>query len=93
MSAFYLALAIFLLANFLAAFLRVAWGPTPADRMMAAQIIGTIGVGVLLLLAQVEGLTALRDVALLFALLGAMALVAFVARVWPRLGDDAGDGA
>lgn len=85
MSQFYLALAVFLLANFFAGFLRIAWGPTPADRMMAGQLFGTIGVGVLLLLAQALELAALRDVALVFALLGALSLVAFVTKVWPRL--------
>jgi multicomponent Na+:H+ antiporter subunit F len=85
MTSFYLALAVFLLANFFAGFVRIAWGPTPADRMMAAQLFGTIGVGVLVLLAHALGVPALRDVALVFALLGALALVAFVNRVWPRL--------
>ncbi len=93
MTSFYLVLAVFLLANFFAGFLRIDWGPKPADRMMAAQLFGTIGVGVLVLLAQALELPALRDVALVFALLGALALIAFVARVWPvlrRNSEDAG---
>ena len=91
MSAFYLAFAVFLLVNFGLSLLRIAWGPTPADRMIAAQLFGTIGVGILLLLGEAFDLPGLRDVALVFALLGALALVAFVDRVWPRLdGDEEG---
>ena len=85
MTVFYGALAVFLLANFFAGFWRIAQGPSPADRMMAAQLFGTIGVGLLVLLAQALGQPALRDGALVFALLGALALVAFVTRVWPQL--------
>jgi multicomponent Na+:H+ antiporter subunit F len=91
MSAIYLAFAVFLLVNFGLSLLRIVWGPTPADRMIAAQLFGTIGVGVLLLLGEAFDLPGLRDVALVFALLGALALVAFVDRVWPRLdGDEEG---
>lgn len=35
-----------------AGLVRIARGPTPADRMLAAQLFGTTGVAVLLLLAQ-----------------------------------------
>lgn len=91
MSALYLAFAVFLLLNFVASLLRIVWGPTPADRMVAAQLFGTIGVGILLLLAEALGRPALRDVALVFALLGALALVAFVNRVWPRLEGRSGE--
>jgi multicomponent Na+:H+ antiporter subunit F len=89
-SELYLLVAIFLLLNILVGLLRVLRGPTPADRMLAAQLFGTTGVAILLLLAEAYALPALRDVALIFVLLGALAAVAFVKRFWSRVGQ--GDG-
>lgn len=85
------ALACFLLLNLAAGLWRVMRGPTAADRMLAAQLFGTTAVAVLLLLADAAGEPALRDVALVFALLAAVAAVAFVQRVWSRGGKDAPD--
>jgi len=79
---FFLATAIFLLLTIVVGLVRVLQGPTPADRMLAAQLFGTTGVAILLLLAEAMGLPALRDVALIFILLGALATVAFVKRFW-----------
>jgi multicomponent Na+:H+ antiporter subunit F len=84
----HLAATLFLLANIFAGLVRVLRGPTPADRMMASQLFGTTGVAMLLLLAEGLEAPALRDIALLFALLGALALVAFVRRAWvPTAGE------
>ncbi|TKB28661.1 pH regulation protein F [Desulfopila sp. IMCC35006] len=63
---------------------RVVHGPTNADRMLAAQLFGTTAVAILLLLAQAYGIPALRDVALVFALLAAVTAVAFVRIAWPN---------
>ncbi len=82
----YLALALFLLLNLGAGMWRVLRGPGEADRMLAAQLFGTTAVAVLLLLAQATGSFALRDVALVFALLAAVTAVAFVRRAWPDQG-------
>jgi len=79
----YFSLALFLLLNLGAGMWRVLRGPTPADRMLAAQLFGTTAVAILLLLAEVMGQPALRDVALVFALLAAVTAVAFVRRAWP----------
>lgn len=84
MQTFYLALALFLLLTLVAGMWRVLRGPTAADRMLAAQLFGTTAVAVLLLLAQASGNAALRDVALVFALLAAVTAVAFVQRAWPK---------
>ena len=46
--------------------------------MLAAQLFGTTGVGILLLLAEAWQQPALRDVALIFALLAVLTVVAFV---------------
>ena len=52
-------------------------GPEAGDRMMAAQLIGTTGVGILLLLSLLLDQPALADVALILALLAAVAVAAF----------------
>ncbi|HEB93254.1 MAG TPA: pH regulation protein F [Gammaproteobacteria bacterium] len=83
MQTFFLVLALFLLLNLGAGMWRILRGPTAADRMLAAQLFGTTAVAMLLLLAQVSGNAALRDVALVFALLAAVTAVAFVRRAWP----------
>ncbi|MCD6706399.1 MAG: monovalent cation/H+ antiporter complex subunit F [Thiobacillus sp.] len=75
-------LAVFLLANLLVALLRVARGPTPADRLLAALLFGTTGVAILLLLSFATGSAALLDAALVFALLAAISGAAFAQRAW-----------
>lgn len=79
-----LGLAAFLLLNLAAGMWRVMHGPTAADRMLAAQLFGTTAVAVLLLLAQAMHRPALRDIALVFALLAAVAAATFVQRIWSR---------
>jgi multicomponent Na+:H+ antiporter subunit F len=91
MNALLLGVATFLLANLAAGLWRVMRGPTGADRMLAAQLFGTTAVAVLLLLADATARPALRDIALVFAFLAAVAAVAFVQRVWSRGGDDSAD--
>lgn len=82
MNTLYLAFALFLLLNLLAGMWRILRGPTPADRMLAAQLFGTTAVAILLLLSQALGQEALRDVALVFALLAVVTAIAFVKRAW-----------
>lgn len=79
-----LALAVFLLANLLVALLWVARGPTPADRLLVALLLGTTGVALLLMLASFGNDPALVDVALVFALLAAITGTAFAQRAWER---------
>jgi multicomponent Na+:H+ antiporter subunit F len=69
--------ALGVLTSLAGALLRVWKGPDRADRMMGAQLVGTGGVAVLVLLAPVHGRGAL-DVALTLALLAALAAVGFV---------------
>lgn len=78
MNGLFLGMAAFLLVNMAAGLLRVGWGPTAADRMLAAQLFGTTGVAILLLLAHGMDLPVLHDVALVLALLAAIAAVVFV---------------
>ena len=81
MSEWFLGLALFLVLNLVAGLFRILRGPTPADSMLAAQLFGTTGVAILLLIAQALHRPALRDVALVFALLSAVSTVAFIRRV------------
>jgi len=84
----YAATALFLLLTLVAGLWRVLHGPTAADRMLAAQLFGTSAVACALLLAQALERPALRDVALVFALLAAITAVAFVRQLWGAGGDD-----
>jgi multicomponent Na+:H+ antiporter subunit F len=74
---FLYAAAGFALAMVALGLLRVLRGPTDADRMMAAQLLGTGGVAALLLAAAATGQPAASDLALLIALLAAFASAAF----------------
>lgn len=76
--------AVVLLGTIVVGLIRVERGPSPADRMLAAQLFGTSGVAMLLLLSEGLDMPALRDVGLVFALLAAMTSVAFVKRAWHR---------
>jgi multicomponent Na+:H+ antiporter subunit F len=83
-------LALFLLLNLVAALVRAARGPTAADRMLAALLFGTTGVGGLLLMAHAGESVAmpLVDAALVLALLAAIAGVAFARLGWNNVEDD-----
>jgi multicomponent Na+:H+ antiporter subunit F len=81
MTAFFLAVAGFILAMTALALLRVLRGPGDADRIMAVQLLGTGGIAVLLLQGVATGVAAVVDVALTVALLAAFATVAFVQSV------------
>ena len=78
MSTFLSLILIALLLSILAGLIRVLRGPAPAERMLAAQLFGTAAVAILLVLSQLMTLPALLDVAMVFALLAAVTLVAFV---------------
>lgn len=78
MHTLHLGIALVLLASLIGGLLRILRGPTRADRMLAAQLFGTTGVAVLLILAEALARPALRDVALVFALLAAVNAVVFV---------------
>jgi len=78
----YLGMALLLLLTLVVGLWRVLRGPIPADRMLAAQLFGTTAVACVLLLSQAFERPALRDVALVFALLAAVTAVAFVRRAW-----------
>ncbi|HKK93161.1 MAG TPA: monovalent cation/H+ antiporter complex subunit F [Longimicrobiales bacterium] len=84
MSGFLTGLAVFLVLTLGAGLVRVVRGPTPADRMVAAQLFGTTGTAILLVLSRAMQAPALADVALVFVLLAAVVSVAFVKPGWIR---------
>jgi len=84
MSTFLLAAAAFVLAMVALGLSRVLYGPGDADRMMAAQLLGTGGIAALLLGGAATGEPARTDVALTLALLATFASIAFVKKGTPR---------
>lgn len=82
MQLLHLTLALILLLTLGAGVWRALRDPTGAERMLAVQVFGTGAVATLLLLAEASDTAALRDVALVFALLAAVTAVAFVRRAW-----------
>jgi multicomponent Na+:H+ antiporter subunit F len=78
MADFLLAAAGFVLAMVALGLVRILRGPGDADRIMAAQLLGTGGIAALLLLAEAMNERAAVDVALILALLAAFVSVAFV---------------
>jgi multicomponent Na+:H+ antiporter subunit F len=69
--------AVFVIAMVALGLLRIARGPTEADRMMAAQLLGTGGIATSLLIAEATGESAVTDVALALALVAAFASAVF----------------
>ncbi|MFW5968459.1 MAG: monovalent cation/H+ antiporter complex subunit F [Persicimonas sp.] len=84
MERFFSIIAILLLGTFVAGVARILRGPTRFDRMMAAQLFGTTGVAILLLLSRAGRVEGYVDVALILALLAALAVIAFVRRTASR---------
>jgi len=80
--------SIFLMLNLLAGLFRIYAGPTPADRLLAAQLLGTTGTAVLLVMSTWLHQRALVDAAMIFAVLAAVTLIAFVCRLWSSLPDE-----
>jgi len=78
MADFLLWMAAFLVLMVALGLIRVALGPGRAERMMAAQLLGTGAIGALLLFGAASDLPAVVDVALTLALLSAFAAIAFV---------------
>jgi multicomponent Na+:H+ antiporter subunit F len=78
MPEFLFAAAAAILATVALGLVRVLRGPTAIDRMLAAQLLGTGGIGVVLLVAAATERPAAVDVALVLALFAAFAAVAFV---------------
>lgn len=81
MAEFLFAAAGFILLMVALGLFGIFWGQAEADRLMAAQLIGSGGVAMLLLVAVATQTFAVIDVALMLALLAAFASVVFVNNV------------
>ena len=75
---FLIAAAAFVLATVALGLVRVLWGPSDADRLLAAQLLGTGGAAALLLFGVATAESAVGDLALVLTLLAAFASVGFV---------------
>lgn len=71
-------IAVLLLTTLLVGLIRVIRGPEPAARLMAGQLLGTTAVAILLVLSQISRQRAFLDAAMVFVILAAVALVAFL---------------
>ena len=89
MADFLLGAAGFLLATVAVGLARILRGPGDAERIMAAQLLGTGGIAALLLLAKAMSVPAAVDVAMILALLAAFVSVAFVKGAGRSRGDRA----
>jgi multicomponent Na+:H+ antiporter subunit F len=69
------AVATFLLLNVLVGLVRVLLGPSTRDRLLGVILLGTTGVALLAVLAEVTGIPALRDAALALVALAALVVV------------------
>ncbi len=69
-----------LLVTLIGGLARVLLGPTRPDRMLAVQLLGTVGVALLMLFASVFERAAFLDVALVLALLAAVSVAALTRR-------------
>ena len=78
MSSFLLISAVLVLGCIAIGLVRILHSRQAADCMMAAQLVGTGGIAVLLLVAVATETAPTGDVALMLALLAAFASVAFV---------------
>ena len=78
MNTFLIATAGFVMLTVVVGLLRILYGPGDADRVMAAQLLGTGGVATLLLGSTAVVRPAVVDVAMVLALLAAFATIAFV---------------
>jgi multicomponent Na+:H+ antiporter subunit F len=81
----------FILAMLALGLVRVLRGPNDADRMMAAQLIGTGGIAALVLLDAVTDAPGAVDVALTIALLATFASIAMVKKGRSHLDEDRQD--
>lgn len=83
MSSFMVFAAIFVLAVVAVGLVRVLRGPATADRLMAAQLLGTGAIAALLLISVATDSQPVVDLALSLALLAAFASIAFVMAASP----------
>jgi multicomponent Na+:H+ antiporter subunit F len=86
---FFLTLAlIILILSLCIGLIRIFRGPTLEDRIMSVQLMGTTGVGILLILGLLLNMPASIDIALVLAMLAAISVVALTRREATEKMDD-----
>ena len=80
MTTIYLTMAAAIMLSFAGGAVSLLRGPSRADRMLGAQLFGTTGAAILVVLAVAMDAWVLIDVALVFAALAAVTVIAFVQR-------------
>lgn len=80
MSAFLGIALIVLVLSLCIGLVRIFRGPTIEDRIMSMQLMGTTGVGILLILGLLMDMPASLDIALVLAMLAAISVVALTRR-------------
>jgi multicomponent Na+:H+ antiporter subunit F len=88
---FLAAVAGFVMITVVVGLARILWGPGDADRVMAAQLLGTGGIATMLLVGVARELPAAVDLALTLAMLAAFASIAFVKGVTAAQDEDSGE--
>ena len=88
MTLLYLIVAIVLLTSLGGGVYQALRGPTPGDRILVMQLLGTGAVAILILVGKATNDPALIDVALVLALLATIAIIAFVQHTWMADDDD-----
>ena len=78
MDFFYLAVVIILLLCLIVGLVRVLTGPDNANRMLAAQLFGTISTTIVIVLSVLQNNEVITNVALVFTLLASITVIAFL---------------
>ncbi|MBA6346681.1 MULTISPECIES: monovalent cation/H+ antiporter complex subunit F [unclassified Colwellia] len=78
MTFFYTIVVIILLICLIVGLLRVLIGPDNANRMLAAQLFGTIGTTIVLVFSVLQNNEVITNVALVFTLLASITVIAFL---------------
>jgi multicomponent Na+:H+ antiporter subunit F len=78
MNVFYTAVVVVLLLCLIVGLIRVLAGPDNANRMLAAQLFGTIGTTVVIVLSVLQNNEVITNVALVMTLLASITVIAFL---------------
>jgi len=78
MSFFYIAVVAILLLCLIIGLIRVLAGPDNANRMLAAQLFGTITTTIVIVLSVLQSNEVITNVALVFTLLASITVIAFL---------------
>lgn len=75
---FYIAVVVILLFCLIVGLVRVLTGPDNANRMLAAQLFGTISTTIVIVLSVLQNNEVITNVALVFTLLASITVIAFL---------------